>query len=73
MSLGALFPSRLPPVSRTRGFGGLAPATEETAFRSGQLHITSSLPLQKIEAYQRESPEVLKIVPDLGPVLSEKA
>ena len=42
------------------------PATEETAFRSGQLHITSSLPLQKIEAYQRESPEVLKIVPDLG-------
>ena len=42
------------------------PATEETAFRNGQLHVTSSLPLQKIESYQREQPEVLKIVSDLG-------
>jgi oligopeptide transport system substrate-binding protein len=42
------------------------PATEEAAFRNGQLHITSSLPLQKIAVYAREEPEVLKIVPDLG-------
>lgn len=42
------------------------PATEEAAFRNEQLHLTSSLPLQKIEVYERERPGVLKIVPDLG-------
>lgn len=42
------------------------PATEETAFRNGQLHLTSSLPLQKIEVYEREAPDQLRIVPDLG-------
>lgn len=42
------------------------PAAEELAFRSGQLHLTYGVPLQKIETYQRDEPEVLKIVPDLG-------
>lgn len=42
------------------------PATEETAFRNGQLHLTSSLPLQKFEVYQREAPDLLQVVPDLG-------
>lgn len=42
------------------------PSTEESAFRSGQLHLTNSLPLQKIAVYQRDRPDVLKIVSDLG-------
>ncbi len=42
------------------------PTTEETAFRNGQLHITSSVPLQKIAAYERDEPDLLRIVGDLG-------
>ncbi len=42
------------------------PSTEEIAFRNGQLHLTFGIPLQKIETYQREQPDALKIVPDLG-------
>lgn len=43
-----------------------SPAVEENAFRSGQLHLTSSVPLQKIEVYQRERPELIKTVDDRG-------
>ncbi len=42
-----------------------APA-EETAFRTGLLHMTSTVPLNKIEVYQRERPEALKVVDDRG-------
>jgi len=39
---------------------------EERAFRTGQLHLTEALPPGKIERYQREQPEVLRIDPYLG-------
>lgn len=41
-------------------------STEENAFRTGQLHFTSTVPLNKIEVYQREQPEALKVVDDRG-------
>jgi oligopeptide transport system substrate-binding protein len=41
-------------------------ATEEAAFRTGQLHLTSSVPLSKLEVYARELPESLKVVDDRG-------
>jgi len=41
-------------------------STEENAFRTGQLHTTSSVPLNKIEGYRRENPGVLKVVDDRG-------
>ena len=40
--------------------------TEERAFRSGQLHITETIPLSKIEVYKIQNPELLKIDPYLG-------
>jgi oligopeptide transport system substrate-binding protein len=43
-----------------------SPAVEEAAFRSGQLHLTSFVPLQKIEGYARERPDVLRVVDDRG-------
>lgn len=43
-----------------------SPAVEENAFRRGQLHFTSFVPLQKIEVYAREQPDRLKIVDDRG-------
>jgi oligopeptide transport system substrate-binding protein len=39
---------------------------EERAFRAGQLHVTDALPLSKIEAYRRDSPQFLRIDPYLG-------
>lgn len=39
---------------------------EEAAFRAGQLHKTSHLPLNKIPVYQREAPEQLRIHPYSG-------
>jgi len=42
------------------------PSVEENAFRGGQLHLTSSVPLQKIEAYARDPSQVLKTVDDRG-------
>lgn len=39
---------------------------EENMFRAGQLHLTSGVPMSKIEVYQREQPEALKIVDDRG-------
>jgi len=38
---------------------------EERAFRSGQVHLTESLPLSKIESYARNHPELLHIEPFL--------
>lgn len=39
---------------------------EERAFRSGQLHLTESLPVSKIDAYRTASPEMLRIDPYLA-------
>ena len=40
--------------------------TEERAFRSGQLHITYTMPLAKIDYYKEHYPELLHIEPFLG-------
>ena len=39
---------------------------EEHAFRSGQLHVTDSLPINRVDRYRREHPELLRIDPYLG-------
>ncbi len=41
-------------------------STEENAFRTGQLHLTSTVPLSKIEVYAREHPAALQDVDDRG-------
>ncbi len=41
-------------------------SAEENAFRTGQLHLTSAVPLNKIEVYAREQPDALKVVSDRG-------
>jgi len=38
---------------------------EELSFRAGQLHVTASLPASKIPVYRRQSPELLRIEPQL--------
>jgi len=38
---------------------------EERAFRAGQVHLTESLPLSKIERYAREHPDLLHVAPFL--------
>jgi len=38
-------------------------ATEERAFRAGQLHTTYSVPVEKIDAYRAEAPDRLRIEP----------
>jgi oligopeptide transport system substrate-binding protein len=38
-------------------------STQEAAFRAGQLHLTSDVPLSKIAAYRRDNPAVLRIDP----------
>jgi len=38
---------------------------EERAFRAGQVHLTESLPLSKIEPYARDHPELLYVAPFL--------
>ncbi|MFC1816491.1 peptide ABC transporter substrate-binding protein [Thermodesulfobacteriota bacterium] len=40
--------------------------TEERMFRSGQLHLTNSVPSEKIEGYKNNAPQRLKITPYLG-------
>jgi len=40
--------------------------TEERAFRSGQLHVTETIPLSKIQVYKTKQPEMLRIDPYLG-------
>jgi oligopeptide transport system substrate-binding protein len=39
---------------------------EERAFRSGQLHVTEAIPPDKIDAYRRDSPSLLRIDALLG-------
>ena len=41
-------------------------ATEERMFRAGQLHITNTIPIDKIEIYEKENPELLQVDPYLG-------
>lgn len=41
-------------------------AVEESAFRTGQLHLTSGVPLSKLDVYAREQPDRLKVVDDRG-------
>lgn len=40
--------------------------TEERAFRAGDLHVTGTVPLDKIEKYQQQSPELLMVSPYIG-------
>ncbi len=40
--------------------------TEERSFRAGDLHITSTIPMQKIEKYRRDNPEALHLHPYCG-------
>ena len=39
---------------------------EERAFRAGQLHLTAALPPDRISAYRRDAPQLLRIDPLLG-------
>ena len=39
---------------------------EERAFRAGQLHVTEALPPERIDAYRRDAPGLLRIDPLLG-------
>jgi oligopeptide transport system substrate-binding protein len=39
---------------------------EERAFRSGQLHLTETIPPARIDAYRKDSPELLRSDPLLG-------
>lgn len=41
-------------------------STEERMFRAGQLHVTSSLPADKITVYKQTNPRALRISPYLG-------
>lgn len=41
-------------------------ATEERTFRSGQLHVTSTIPIDRIEHYRRNQPDLLRLDPYLG-------
>ena len=41
-------------------------STEERMFRAGQLHLTGSIPPDKIAVYREESPELLRTEPYLG-------
>ncbi len=43
-----------------------SPSVEENAFRSGLLHMTSFVPLNKIDVYRREQPGVIHTVDDRG-------
>jgi oligopeptide transport system substrate-binding protein len=40
--------------------------TEERMFRSGQLHLTNTVPSGKIEVYKEKSPELISIHPYMG-------
>ncbi len=39
---------------------------EERMFRAGQLHLTETVPISKIEAYRRDSPHLIRSDPYLG-------
>ena len=40
--------------------------TEERMFRAGQLHVTSNVPVTRIEWYRKEHPDLLHLTPILG-------
>lgn len=40
--------------------------TEERMFRSGRLHITNEMPIDKIEVYRKDFPELIRMDPYLG-------
>lgn len=40
--------------------------TEERAFRAGQLHVTQTVPPERIPAYRRDNPEILRSDPYYG-------
>jgi oligopeptide transport system substrate-binding protein len=40
--------------------------TEERAFRAGQLHVTETLPLSKVDYYRKNYPDLLRIEPYIG-------
>jgi len=40
--------------------------TEERSFRTGQLHLTETIPLTKVPVYVRERPDLIRIDPYLG-------
>lgn len=40
--------------------------TEERAFRGGQLHVTLTVPLSKIDVYKASAPDLIRISPFLG-------
>jgi oligopeptide transport system substrate-binding protein len=40
--------------------------TEERMFRSGRLHITNEVPIEKIDVYRKESPGLIRMDPYLG-------
>jgi oligopeptide transport system substrate-binding protein len=42
-----------------------SPDTEEKDFRAGQLHVTYSLPLAKVDAYRHDAPGLLRVDPFL--------
>lgn len=41
-------------------------STEERMFRAGQLHVTGTIPIDKIDVYKRDHPELLRIAAYLG-------
>ena len=43
-----------------------SPDTEERAFRAGELHITATIPIDKVDPYKREHPELLHLEPFLA-------
>lgn len=40
--------------------------TEDRAFRSGLIQITSTIPLQRVESYRKKNPDVLHLLPYYG-------
>jgi oligopeptide transport system substrate-binding protein len=40
--------------------------TEERAFRAGDLHVTGTVPLDKIDKYRKNSPELMMVAPYIG-------
>jgi oligopeptide transport system substrate-binding protein len=46
-------------------FPNESPDTEERDFRAGQLHVTYSVPISKIDTYRRDAPDRLRVDPFL--------
>jgi len=44
-------------------YPGESTQAQELAFRAGQLHTTWDVPLTKVEAYRKESPELIRVEP----------